>query len=178
MRIIGGKYKSYKFNPPRNIDARPTTDRAKESLVNILISGVGIEGKSCLDLFCGTGNISFEFASQGAQNITSVDINDNSVQFVKNTFKTLGFENFETFKKNVFKWINEKHNKKFDIIFADPPYDLSGIDTLPSLIFESDLVNENTVLIIEHRSNFKFLNENIYDSRKYGQSTFSFFRKN
>ncbi|NUM32379.1 MAG: RsmD family RNA methyltransferase [Bacteroidetes bacterium] len=178
MRIIGGKYKSYNFNPPRNIDARPTTDRAKESLINILISSDGIEEKNCLDIFCGTGNISFEFASQGANFITSVDVNANAVLFVKNTFKSLGFENFEAIKKNAFKWIAEKHNKQYDIIFADPPYDLADIDKLPGMIFNSDLIFENTILIIEHRSNFQFVNNYLYDTRKYGQSAFSFFRKN
>lgn len=176
MRIIGGKYKGFRFTPTRSIKARPTTDLAKESLINILNSSFEIDGKNCLDLFCGTGNISFEFASQGAKFITAIDISYETVNFVKNTFKTLDFTEFEVFKKNVFKWLTENHNKKYDIIFADPPYDIIGIETIPNLVFSSGLAYENSILIIEHRSNFNFTHPNLVNHRKYGQSAFSFFK--
>ena len=176
MRIIGGKYKGFRFNPPPKINARPTTDRAKESLINILNSSIGIEKKICLDLFCGTGNISFEFASHGAEFVTAVDLNFSSIDFVKNTFEKLGFSNFDTIKKDVFKWLSQNHKMKYDIVFADPPYDILQLDKLPELIIESDMVNNSTTLIIEHRSNFNFKHPMLINQRKYGQSAFSFFK--
>ena len=175
MRIVGGKYKGFRFTPTRSIKARPTTDLAKESLINILNSSIEIEGKNCLDLFCGTGNISFEFASHGAKFITAIDISYDTIHFVKDTFKTIGFTEFDALQKNVFKWLKVSHNIKYDIIFADPPYDISNIETLPNLIFESDLINENSLLIVEHRSNFNFSHPNLVNIRKYGQTAFSFF---
>lgn len=161
--------------PSRNINARPTTDMAKESLINILNSGIGIEGKNCLDLFCGTGNISFELASQGAANITSVDVSNESVLFINKIFDTLRYSGSFVIKKNVFNWIKENHTIKYDIIFADPPYDIIEIETLPDLILNSDLVHDKSILIIEHRSNFNFIHSKLIKQRKYGQSSFSFF---
>ena len=175
MRIIGGKYKGFRFDPPSKIPARPTTDRAKESLINILLSNYGLEGKNCLDLFSGTGNIAYELASQGAENITAVDLNFSSVDYIKQIFKALRFEKFKVIKADVFKWIKQNQNLKFDLIFADPPYDHIGMSQLPELIFSNNLLAPGGLLVIEHRTSLTFQNEHLKRHRDYGQSRFSFF---
>lgn len=175
MRVIGGQYKGFRFDPPSKIPARPTTDRAKESLINILLSNFGIEDKICLDLFSGTGNIAYELASQGAGSITAVDSNFNSVEYIKETFEKLGFENYKVIKADVFKWIKQNQSAKYDLIFADPPYDHIGMSQLPELIFEQNLLTPGGLLVIEHRTSLTFQNEHLKNQRDYGQSRFSFF---
>jgi 16S rRNA (guanine966-N2)-methyltransferase len=175
MRIIGGQYKGFRFEPPSKIPARPTTDRAKESLINILLSNYGVDGKNCLDLFSGTGNIAYELASQGAESITAVDLNFSSIDYIKQIFKALGFEKFKVIKADVFKWIKQNENAKFDLIFADPPYDHVGMSQLPELIFNHHLLAPGGLLIVEHRTSLTFQNEHLKNFRDYGQSRFSFF---
>lgn len=175
MRIIGGQYKGFRFDPPSKIPARPTTDRAKESLINILLSNFGVEDKICLDLFSGTGNIAYELASQGAGSITAVDSNFNSAEYIKETFKKLEFENYKVIKADVFKWIKQNQSVKYDLIFADPPYDHIGMSQLPELIFEQNLLTPGGLLVIEHRTSLTFQNEHLKNQRDYGQSRFSFF---
>ena len=175
MRIIGGQYKGFRFDPPGNIPARPTTDRAKESLVNILLSNFGIEDKNCLDLFSGTGNIAYELASQGAAGVTAVDLNFNSVDYIKQTFKLLGFDNYKVIKADVFKWLKQNQTTPYDLIFADPPYDHTGMRQLPELIFNANILSPDGIVIIEHRTSFNFQNSQLKYYRDYGQSRFSFF---
>ncbi len=176
MRIIGGKYKGFRFEPSSKIPARPTTDRAKEALINILISNFGIEDKHCLDLFSGTGNIAYELASQGALSVTAVDVNYNSVNYIKQIFETLNYQNFDVIKADVFKWVKQNKERKFDLIFADPPYDHIGMSQLPQLVFDNNLLSEKGILIIEHRTSLAFKNPELIDQRDYGQSRFSFFK--
>jgi 16S rRNA (guanine966-N2)-methyltransferase len=176
MRIIGGQFKGYRFNPPSKIPARPTTDRAKESLINILNSRDAIQNKRCLDLFSGTGNMAYELASQGAESITAIDINFHATEFIKQVFKDLKFTNCKIIKTDVFKWMKQGNVHSFDFIFADPPYDHLEMSHLPEVIFNNNLLAVNGLLVIEHRSTLNFKNSGLIESRDYGQSMFSFFK--
>lgn len=176
MRIVAGKYKGLVFQYPKNITARPTTDRAKESLFNILDNKIELEGIKALDLFTGTGNITYELASRGAKEVTSVDKSVHSVKYVKEVANKLGATGIKTVKADVFSFIN-KCTDKFDLIFADPPYADAKIATLPQLIFEKDLLNDGGYFILEHMTNTPIQHEYMVDQRVYGQSAFSFFCK-
>ncbi len=175
MRIVSGQYRGFRFDPPSKIPARPTTDKSKESLFNILQSRFQLDGCIALDLFSGTGNIAYELASQGAESITAVDLNFSSVDYIKQIFKALGFEKFKVIKADVFKWIKQNETIKFDLIFADPPYDHIGMSQLPELIFNHHLLAPDGLLVIEHRASLTFQNEHLKNFRDYGQSRFSFF---
>ncbi|MEO5911434.1 MAG: 16S rRNA (guanine(966)-N(2))-methyltransferase RsmD [Pelobium sp.] len=175
MRIIGGKLKGIRLHPPKNLPVRPTTDMAKEALFNILQNLLTFENLKILDLFSGTGNISLEFGSRGALEILSVDQNFGCYNYLKNTSKEHQLTQIKPVKADVFKFLNQE-NEKFDLIFADPPYDLSRIPEIATIIFEKELLNENGLLIIEHQSMQDLSNHpNFKEKRKYGYSTFSFF---
>lgn len=152
---------------------RPTTDFAKESLFNILNNKVDLDGLEVLDLFCGTGNISFEFASRNCS-VDAVDQNINGLRFVLNTAKELKL-NIKTTKSDVFKYLKAMP-KKYDIVFADPPYDLENIPQIHELVTQHDILKDNGWLIIEHgpKTDLSNLN-NFYEHRKYGNVNFSFF---
>lgn len=175
MRIIGGKNKGLILRPPQGLPVRPTTDIAKESLFNILDNRIDIGSLSVLDLFAGTGNISFEFCSREAVSVTAVDNHVKCIGYIKEQKKVLGYEQLHPVKKDVFSFLKST-DEKFDLIFADPPYALPGIINIPALINERRLLNEGGLLIIEHhrqlnlKSVVTFANERIY-----GQSVFSFF---
>lgn len=175
MRIIGGKLKGIRLHPPKNLPVRPTTDMAKEALFNILQNLITFENLKILDLFSGTGNISLEFASRDALEVISVDQNFGCYNYLKNISKEHQLTQIKPVKADVFKFLNQE-TEKFDLIFADPPYDLSRIPEIATLIFEKDLLNENGVLIIEHQSMQDLSNHpNFKEKRKYGYSSFSFF---
>jgi len=175
MRIIGGKLKGIRLNPPKNLPVRPTTDMAKEALFNILQNQLEIENIKVLDLFSGTGNISLEFASRAALEITSVDLNFGCYNYLKKTSEELQLHQIKAIKSDVFKFLNQT-SQKFDLIFADPPYDLHRIPEIAPLIFEKNILNENGLLIIEHQSMQDLSNHpNFKEKRKYGYSGFSFF---
>ncbi|MBT8312349.1 MAG: 16S rRNA (guanine(966)-N(2))-methyltransferase RsmD [Eudoraea sp.] len=177
MRIISGKYKGKRLRAPKNLPVRPTTDMAKEALFNILQNHFDFEAISVLDLFSGTGNISFEFASRGTAQIVSVDKDYRCVKFIASVSKELGL-NIRTFKDDAFKFL-ERTDLKFDLIFADPPYnmDLTEFNKIVTRVFRHDLLKEHGMLIIEH-SKHTDLSELPYfiEQRKYGGSVFSFFR--
>ncbi|OAQ38140.1 16S rRNA (guanine(966)-N(2))-methyltransferase RsmD [Pedobacter psychrophilus] len=176
MRIIGGKLKGIRFNPPKNLPVRPTTDMAKEALFNILQNQIDIDFIKVLDLFSGTGNISLEFASRNAISITSVDKNFGCFNYLKKIAEEQKIDNLNAIKADVFKFLNEE-TEKFDLIFADPPYDLNRIPEIATIVFEKDLLNENGILIIEHQSMQDLSNHpNFTDKRVYGYSAFSFFK--
>lgn len=175
MRIIGGKLKGIRFYPPKNLPVRPTTDLAKEALFNILQNQYHLENLKILDLFSGTGNISLEFASRNAKHITSVDKNFGCYQFLKKTAEEQNLAQIKAVKADVFKFLNQETDK-FDLIFADPPYDLSRIPELPQIVFEKNLLLPDGVLIIEHQTMQDLSGHpNFKEKRKYGYSSFSFF---
>lgn len=176
MRIISGTHKGRRITAPSKLPVRPTTDVAKEALFNILNNYYHISDLSILDLFSGTGNIAYEFAARGAENITSVDANYDCVKFIKKTSEELDFP-ITTIKSDVFKYL-EKAAINADIIFADPPYDFEDkkFARIAELVFERKMLNEDGQLIIEHSKHTDLSNlENFKESRKYGSSVFSFF---
>ena len=176
MRIIGGTLKGLRFFPPAKLPVRPTTDMAKEALFNILNNQIDFEDLKVLDLFSGTGNISMEFASRGASEIISVDINTGCINYLKDISKQHKITSVFPFRSDVFKFLKEE-TSKFDLIFADPPYDLPQIPLIPELVFSRNLLAEDGVLVVEHPSNKKLDNHpNFAEQRKYGHSSFSFFK--
>ena len=177
MRIISGKYKGRTINPPKNLRARPTTDFAKENLFNVLTNLVDYEECDVLDLFAGTGSISYEFASRGARSVTSVEINPVHFNFIRLTARELGFENMFVVKANVFLYLKSV-TKQFDLIFSDAPYDLEGSEKVVDAVFEQDLLREDGIFIFEHSAKQDFSSHpNFYQLRSYGSVQFSFFKK-
>jgi 16S rRNA (guanine966-N2)-methyltransferase len=176
MRIVSGKFKGKTFNPPKNFTARPTTDFAKEGLFNILLNNFDFEEIEVLELFAGTGSISFEFASRGTNRIDLVELNFNHLKFISGVIKDLGLKQIHTIKGNAFQYI-KACNYKYDIIFADPPYELEGIDTIPDLVLEKDILKPDSWLILEHSGNYKFeTHPRFYQERHYGNVHFSIFK--
>jgi 16S rRNA (guanine966-N2)-methyltransferase len=178
MRIISGMLGGRRFNPPSNMPyTRPTTDIAKEGLFNILQNNLDFEGLKTLDLFGGTGSISYELASRGVQDLTIVEKDSQMFSFIKKTALELKLENFKVIKSDVFKFIETCH-EKFDLIFAGPPYALTTIDELPKLIFEKDLVNKGGWFILEHtpRNDYKTFPHYLRE-KNYGTTIFTIFEK-
>ena len=176
MRIISGKYGGRKINPPHNMPyTRPTTDIAKEGLFNILQNRIQIEGASTLDLFGGTGCISYELASRGAENLTIVEKDSQMLQFIKNNVDMLKIENVQILNMDVFQFINTC-SQQYDVIFAGPPYALNTIDDLPKIIVDRKLISPKGYFILEHtpRNNFKNFAGYSFE-RNYGSTIFSFF---
>ena len=177
MRIISGKFRGRAINPPKNLRARPTTDFAKENLFNILTNLVDFEECTVLDLFAGTGSISYEFASRGVKSVTAVEINSVHHNFIRNTARDLGADNIFAVKANVFLYLKSV-TKQFDLIFSDAPYDLEGSEKVVDEIFERDLLREDGIFIFEHSTKQNFSEHpNFYQSRSYGSVQFSFFKK-
>ena len=165
------------INPPRNLRARPTTDFAKENLFNVLVNLVDFEELDVLDLFSGTGSISYEFASRGARSVTSVEVNSVHHNFIRQTARELKFENFYAVKANAFLYL-KSCTKKFDLIFSDAPYDLEGSEEIVSLVFEHDLLTDDGIFIFEHSKNQDFSQHaNFWQLRSYGSVQFSLFKK-
>jgi 16S rRNA (guanine(966)-N(2))-methyltransferase RsmD len=176
MRIISGKYKGRRISPPKGLPVRPTTDMSKEALFNVLNNHFSFEGLKVLDLFAGTGNISYEFASRGSSPITSVDGDFGCVKFIKQTAAEYDFPIAAT-KSDVFKFL-ERNNATFDIVFADPPYglDQATFERIVLLIFEKNALSQEGMMVIEH-SKYTKLNHMPHFSfqKSYGGSIFSFF---
>ena len=178
MRIISGTHKGKVIFPDKNFRARPTTDFAKENLFNVLNNYIDIEGAVVLDLFSGTGSISYEFASRGAERIVSVELNYNHYSFIKKTIVQLGFKNINVFKTDVFIACKKLKGQSFDIIFADPPYDLEKIMDIPAAIFDNELLAPDGLAIIEHPGTVDFSSAPFFsEQRQYGSVNFSIFRK-
>lgn len=175
MRIIGGKAAGLRLNPPQNLPVRPTTDIAKEALFNILNNKIDFDGLECLDLFAGTGNISFELASRGAGKVTSVDLHGKCILYITETAKKLDLQQIKTRKADVFKYIKTDKDQ-YDLIFADPPYDIGQLPLLAQMVLENNLLKKDGLLIVEHPSNRKMLEHpNYVETRQYGNSSFSFY---
>lgn len=176
MRIISGIHKGKRIIAPKKLPVRPTTDFAKEALFNMLSNEYDIEHLSVLDLFSGTGNIAYELASRGAKEICCIDENYHCVNFIKKTSKELEFNQLSVFKNDVFKYL-KKYPKQFDLIFADPPYNLKNIEEIVNLVFKNGLLNKDGQLIIEHDRNSNFSDHpNFIQHRKYGNVNFSIFK--
>ncbi len=176
MRIISGIHKSRKIVAPKNLPVRPTTDMAKESLFNILNNHFYFDEISVLDLFAGTGNISYEFASRGTEQITSVDQDFGCIKFINQTAEKFDMP-INTIKSDVFKYL-EKTTQKTNVIFADPPYAFSEelFTRIPELVFQNNLLLEDGLLIIEHSKHTDLSNLKHFGySKSYGGNKFSFF---
>ncbi|MBO4723217.1 MAG: 16S rRNA (guanine(966)-N(2))-methyltransferase RsmD [Muribaculaceae bacterium] len=176
MRIISGKYGRRRFDVPTNITARPTTDMARENLFNVLNNLVDFDGMTALDLFSGTGAISFELLSRGCASVTSVEKASTQYNFIRKVKQILKEENLVQVKGDVFKFI-ASCSRKFDLIFADPPYDLPQLPQLPELILNSQMVQPGTLVIVEHSkaNDFSHL-PHFTQQRVYGKVHFSFFQ--
>lgn len=175
MRIISGTHKGRNINPPSGLPVRPTTDFAKEGLFNVLQHQLDFEEIEVLDLFCGTGNISFEFASRGASQITSVDNAFKCTTFVKKQAEDFKFPQVKAINADVFQLL-KKLPTKYDVIFADPPFSNEKLEELIYLVFENQLLKQNGIFILEHEGihNFAF-NKYLKEKRSYGKITFSIF---
>lgn len=177
MRIISGKYKGLRFSPPSNFRLRPTTDFAKTGLFNILQNYFEFEDLDILDLFSGTGSIGFEFISRNVRYVEMIEKDKMHYKYIQKVISGLKINSAKVLKTDVFFYLKST-KKKYDIIFADPPYNMQDINNLPDLVFKYDLLKPEGWFIIEHSSKYDFSgNNNLFDTRKYGGVRFSFFRK-
>ena len=179
MRIIGGELGGRKIHPPNKMPyTRPTTDIAKEGLFNIIENNLDISELKTLDLFGGTGSISFELASRGSVNQTIVEKDGQMFEFIKKTGGQLKLENLRVIRMDVFKFI-EQCNDQFDFIFAGPPYALTEIDELPRRIFEKNLLKQKGWFVLEHTPRNDYKKFPFYKTeRSYGTTIFSIFIEN
>lgn len=177
MRIISGTHKGRVIHPPKNLPVRPTTDFAKESIFNILNNHFEFEGLKILDLFCGTGNMTYEFASRGCGDITSVDSNFHCCEFVKRTCAAFKMKQVKVIKSDVFAFL-KRPNSPSHIIFCDPPYEMEHFELLPELVFENKLLKPHGRLIVEHgpHTNLSGLPQ-FKEHRSYGNVNFSIFEE-
>lgn len=175
MRIVGGKYKGRFFSPNKKFGARPTTDLAKEALFNILANKYNFEGMQVLDLFSGTGSIGYEFISRNAGEVTFVELNFNHVRFIKKVTTDLEISNATIIRSDVFRFL-KKCPSKFDIVFADPPFELKQLNEIPQAVFMADILKNDGLFILEHPEKYDFSKHpNFTEIRKYGKVNFSFF---
>jgi 16S rRNA (guanine(966)-N(2))-methyltransferase RsmD len=176
MRIISGELGGRRFNPPGNMPfTRPTTDIAKEGLFNIIDNNLDLESIRTLDLFGGTGSISYELFSRGVRDLTIVEKDPSMYQFIQKTANEFGLKDCKLIRSEVFKYMLDC-KEKFDLIFAGPPYALGNIEDLPLLVFKQGLLNENGWFILEHTPRNDFKGEPFFRTeRKYGSTIFSIF---
>jgi len=176
VRIVSGTYKGRQIRPPKSLPARPTTDFAKENLFNILENRIDFEGKHCLDLFAGTGNISYELSSRGCDYIIAVEKNFKNSGFIKKTTSKLEIKNIEVKTKDAFKFLKNP-GQQFFIIFADPPYQLKESENLPDIIFSNNILEKDGYFILEHSKHSDYsVHPNFQEKRTYGTVHFSIFR--
>ena len=177
MRIISGKYKGKILRPPKRFRARPTTDFAKEALFNILSNKIDFSQTRVADLFSGTGSIGFEFASRGAEYVDMVEKDHIHYAFIHTTIMDLKMDNARAVKTDVFTFIDHSR-QSYDLVFADPPFDLEKIEKIPDLIMNSEVLNSNGWFILEHSKKLNFSSHPyFFEHRGYGSVSFSFFRK-
>lgn len=177
MRIIGGSLRGRRFNPPKKgLPVRPTTDFSKESIFNILNNQFDFESLTVLDLFAGTGNMSFEFASRGCPDITAVDNHYGCIRYMQGAVKELGIENqVDVVKDDVFAFLRNPHSQ-YDIIFADPPYEVENLEDIVKLIFDNNFLKPGGWFVFEHQPRVFFdKHPRFLQQRKYGSSIFSIF---
>ncbi|HAZ74624.1 MAG TPA: 16S rRNA (guanine(966)-N(2))-methyltransferase RsmD [Rikenellaceae bacterium] len=177
MRIIGGKLKGQTILPPNGYGARPTTDFAKEGLFNVLDNEYEFQDLKVLDLFGGTGAIAYEFASRGAARVYSIEMNKDHAVFIRKEAKRLGLDNVTSVHTNVFDFL-PICREKFDIIFADPPYALEGLESIPDRVLAQDILHPGCYFILEHGGEHDFkTHPNFVKEKSYGRVHFSFFSK-
>ena len=175
MRIIGGKYKGRQIPIPSRFNARPTTDFAREGLFNILSHHLDLENLRVLDLFGGTGSISLEFASRGAARIDIVELDPRSCTFLRNTISSLGIGNIRIHRTDVLKFLRHS-SQDYNLVFADPPYDLESLPDIPGWIFDNEILDREGLFILEHGKKHSFsTHPKFRELRKYGSVHFSFF---
>lgn len=174
MRIINGIHKGRRIIAPKNVKCRPTTDTAKEAIFNVISNTYDLEGLAVLDLFGGMGSISLEFASRGITDITCVEKSFSNYSFILKTFKEFNLEG-NIVKEDVFKFIKSS-KKKYDLIFADPPYALKNLDKIPDLIKQQNILHPESWFILEHDNRNDFKNNPYFIKQKsYGLVQFSIF---
>ncbi len=177
MRIIGGRLKGRTILPPKGYEARPTTDFAKEGLFNVLDNEYEFDGLKVLDLFGGTGAVAFEFASRGAGKVYCVEMNRNNAKFIRAEASRLGLGSVVTVHGNVFDFL-PVCREKFDIVFADPPYSLEGLEGIPDKVLALDIMHPGAYFILEHGGEHSFAGHPLFKKEKvYGRVHFSFFEK-
>lgn len=176
MRIISGKYGRRRFDVPGGIVARPTTDMARENLFNILRGIIDIEGIDALDLFAGTGAISFELLSREAAHVTCVEKASPQIRFITDVARRLGADkDISIIRGDALRFIDAARNA-YDLVFADPPYDLPGFGDIPAKVLGSRLLHPGSIFIIEHSDKYDFSTlPHFTDHRTYGAVNFSFF---
>ena len=176
MRVITGKYKNRHFDIPRSFKARPTTDFAKENIFNVMNAYVDFEDSTALDLFSGTGCISLELLSRGAKTVVSVEADRDHARFIRQCTEKLGTNRSFLIRGDVFRFLRSCR-QSFDFIFADPPYALEKLPTIPDLIFEKELLSEDGVFVFEHGKHNDFsAHPNFVEHRAYGSVNFSIFK--
>lgn len=176
MRIIGGTFRGRRINPPSNFKARPTTDFAREGLFNILSNRVDFETVSVLDLFSGTGTISYEFASRGAETVHLVEKDHVHITGIKKILRELDFRNVRPIHIDVKAYL-KTCTFKYDIVFADPPYELKWLKEIPDLVTQSGVLKDDGFFILEHPRDINFEGHPLFfEHRNYGGVNFSFFK--
>jgi 16S rRNA (guanine966-N2)-methyltransferase len=176
LRIIGGKYKGRKISPLQGFKARPTTDFARESLFNILNNRVDFEEIRVLDLFAGTGSISYEFASRGAREVHLVEKDLKHISGIRRIIREMDFKNIKSIHIDVKAFLRTC-SVRYDIVFADPPYELPWLEELPDLVTGSGVLESDGFFILEHPKNMSFSSNSLFfEHRNYGGVNFSFFR--
>jgi 16S rRNA (guanine(966)-N(2))-methyltransferase RsmD len=176
VRIVGGTHRGRKIEVSRAFNSRPTTDFAREALFNILANHFDFAEIRVMDLFSGTGSISFEFASRGCQEIDLVDSNTRSVQFIGKVAEELGMKGIHPVRMDVFRFL-PICKKQYHVIFADPPYDLKNLQDIPELVLSRQLLIPGGWLVLEHgRSNSFKTHSRFYEERNYGSVHFTFFK--
>ena len=176
MRIITGKYKGRHFDIPRSFKARPTTDFAKENIFNVLTGYIDFEGATALDLFSGTGSITLELLSRGCSQVVSVELDRDHHRFIQDCLKKLDSPACIPLRGDVFRYV-KSCKQQYDFIFADPPYALKELPTIPDLIFEKGLLKPEGVFVFEHGKDYDFsLHPHFKEHRSYGSVNFSLFK--
>ena len=175
MRIITGKYKGRHFDIPRSFKARPTTDFAKENIFNVLVQYVDFDGAAALDLFSGTGSISLELLSRGCSQVVSVEMDRDHHRFIQDCLKKLQTDTCIPIRGDVFRFL-KSCKQQYDLIFADPPYALKELATLPDIIFEKQLLKAEGIFVLEHGKDHDFSGHpHFKEHRQYGSVNFSIF---
>jgi len=180
MRIISGIYRRRRFDVPKTFKARPTTDFAKENLFNVLQANFeDLEGKEALDLFSGTGSITFELASRGCKKVTAVEKDRAHAAFIMKVTKELKTDCIQLIRGDVFRFLNKIQPQSFDFIFADPPYALKELPKVPQIVLEKDLLRPGGIFVMEHSKEYDFSMLPFFSQRRaYGSVNFSLFVKN